>query len=190
MACRNLSSRCRIPRFGAIQGFAFVTTFTDSDTDAVISTWNRACYRQVAAGPALAAGPGEPSLAKCNNGSPRRGSVIASGAGPEPIGNPLSVPANSSGALAKYYFTVDLVFFSDGTTWGPAETGAARSLQMFVTKNPRTISYGHRRANPDQVPLTEAAQSVAAHYRNLAIIYHGCYCGEDRGANTPSQNTP
>lgn len=112
----------------AIQGFAFVTTFTDPDTGAVISKWNRACYRQLTAGPALAAGPGMPVLAKCSNGKPPRGSVIATGAGPEPIGNPLSVPASSSGAQAKYSFTVDLVFFSDGTTWGPAKTGAARSL--------------------------------------------------------------
>jgi hypothetical protein len=112
----------------AIQGFAFVTTFTDPDTGAVISKWNRACYRQLAAGPALAAGPGTPVLAKCNNGSPPRGSVIASGAGPEPIGNPLSVPPS-----AKYSFTVDLVFFSDGTTWGPANTGAAKNLLMLTT---------------------------------------------------------
>jgi hypothetical protein len=122
----------------AIQGFAFVTTFTEPDTGAVISNWNRACYRQVAAGPALTAGPGEPSLAKCNNGSPLRGSVIASGAGPEPIGNPLSVPTGSTGALAKYSFTVDFVYFSDGTTWGPAKTGAARSLQMFVKQSTQT----------------------------------------------------
>ncbi len=118
----------------AIQGFAFITTFTDPDTGAVISKWNRACYRQSAAGPALAAGPGTPVLAKCNNGSAPRGSVIASGAGPEPIGNPLSVPASSSGALAKYSFTVDLVFFSDGTTWGPAKTGAARNLLGLSTQ--------------------------------------------------------
>jgi hypothetical protein len=45
------------------------------------------------------------------------------------------MPATSSGALAKYSFSVDLVFFSDGTTWGPAKTGAGRSLQMFVTEN-------------------------------------------------------
>ena len=61
--------------------------------------------------------------------------MIATGGGPEPIGNPLSMPATSSGALAKYSFSVDLVFFSDGTTWGPAKTGAGRSLQMFVTEN-------------------------------------------------------
>jgi hypothetical protein len=112
----------------AIQGFAFVTTFTDPDTGAVISKWNRACYRQLAARPALAAGPGIPVLAKCNNGSTPRGSVIASGAGPEPIGNPLSVPPS-----ARYSFTVDLVFFSDGTTWGPANTGAAKNLLMLTT---------------------------------------------------------
>ena len=112
----------------AIQGFVFVTTFTDPDSGAIISKWNRACYRQLAAGPALAAGPGTPVLAKCSNGRPPRGSVIATGAGP-PIGNPLSVPANSSGAPAKYSFTIDVVFFSDGTTWGPANTGAARMLK-------------------------------------------------------------
>jgi hypothetical protein len=117
----------------AIQGFAFVTTFTDPETGAVISKWNRACYRQSSAGPALAAGPGAPVLAKCSNGAHPRGSVISSGAGPEPIGNPLSVPSGSSGAPAKYSFTVDLVFFSDGTTWGPAKTGAARSLRIFTT---------------------------------------------------------
>jgi hypothetical protein len=119
----------------AIQGFAFVTTFTDPDTGAVISTWNRACYRQPAAGPALAAGPGTPVLAKCSNSPSPRGAVIASGAGPEPIGNPLSVPASSSGAPAKYSFTVDLVFFADGTTWGPAKTGAARSLRGIIAGN-------------------------------------------------------
>src|ERR1700722_20208205 len=57
----------------AIQGFVFVTTFTDPDTGEVISKWNRGCYRQAAAGPALAAGPGAPVLAKCNNDRPPRG---------------------------------------------------------------------------------------------------------------------
>jgi hypothetical protein len=117
----------------AIQGFVFVTTFTDPDTGAAISKSNRGCYRQLAAGPALPAGPGTSVPAKCRNGSTPRGSVIAMGAGPEPIGNPLSVPASPSGAPAKYSFTVDLVFFSDGTTWGPANTGAARNLLMLTT---------------------------------------------------------
>jgi len=65
--------------------------------------------------------------------------VRASGEGPEPIGNPLSVPASSSGAMAKYSFTVDLVFFSDGTTWGPAKTGTARTLR----EKRRLLSYEH-----------------------------------------------
>ena len=115
-----------------IQGFAFVTTFTDPDTGAVIKSWNRACYRELGAGPAVAAGPGNPVPANCHNGPTPPGSVRASGAGPEPIGNPLSVPPTASGTQAKYSFTVDMVFFSDGTTWGPAKTGAARSLLMYV----------------------------------------------------------
>ena len=115
----------------AIRGFAYVTTFTDPATGKVISTWNRACAR-TDLNPALNPGPGDPVPAGCRNGLPSRGAVIASGAGPEPIGSPLSVPSTGSGAPANYSFAVDLVIFMDGTTLGPAKTSAARSILMAL----------------------------------------------------------
>lgn len=113
----------------AIRGFAYVTTFTEPETGKVISTWNRACVR-IDSNPALNPGPGVPVPSGCKNGLPSQGLVIASGAGPEPIGRPLSVPTTSSGAAANYTFTVDLVVFTDGTTWGPAKTGPAKVILL------------------------------------------------------------
>ena len=37
-----------------------------------------------------------------------------------------------AGGIAGAFIIVDLVFFSDGTTWGPAKTGAARNLLGYT----------------------------------------------------------
>jgi hypothetical protein len=113
-----------------IQGFVYETIFTDAETGKLISTWPRGCYRKPSSGIVLAAEDG-PLRSGCLRNRAPAGAVVATGTGPA-VSIPLPVPQSASGTPAKYSFNIDLVFFKDGTTWGPAKTLAAQSLQKIV----------------------------------------------------------
>jgi hypothetical protein len=90
-----------------IQGYTVMATFTDPDTGVTIKREPIGVYRSPSLGIQL--GPGEQTR------------VIK------------SVPLGSSGMPANYTFDLDLVFFDDGSTWGPAQTGAAK-VQLGIVE--------------------------------------------------------
>jgi len=100
MTVRNISGR-------NILGFAFETTFTNSETGRAM------------------AGPREHSAFRPAS----RGISLPSG-GSKPNPKPYQLPVTSLGMPAKYSFTVDLVIFDDGTTWGPAKLEVSEALLL------------------------------------------------------------
>jgi hypothetical protein len=98
MAVKNTSGR-------AVSGIVFETIFTDTASGARLP------------------GRHEHTTYK----SPENGILIAPNASmSEP--KPYPLPVTPSGSAANYSFTVDLVVFEDGSTWGPAKTRAATQL--------------------------------------------------------------
>jgi hypothetical protein len=59
--------------------------------------------------------------------SPSLGVVLVPGAETH-LTRPYPFKLGRSGILPDYSFNVDLVFFEDGTTWGPAKTHAAKTV--------------------------------------------------------------
>jgi hypothetical protein len=100
MTLQNTSAR-------GIQGYFYEAIFTDPETGKLISTSGPiGSYRSLGSGVLVAAGAETPSDA--------------------PVVKPL--PIAGSGVPANYSFNVDLVFFDDGTTWGPAKAAGAQQL--------------------------------------------------------------
>ncbi len=98
MKVRNLSGR-------NILGFAFETAFSDPETGRSIGTpREHGAFRPASRGISL----------------PPDGS--------KPNPKPYQLPVTSSGVPARYSFTVDLVIFDDGTTWGPAKLEVSKAL--------------------------------------------------------------
>jgi hypothetical protein len=96
-----------------IQGFAFDTVFADPQSGKHLPpNHEHSAYKPPANGVLLA----------------------VNGKMSEP--KPYPVPI-SAGAPAIYSFTVDLVVFGDGTTWGPAKTRAAQQLLRRIGQAPR-----------------------------------------------------
>jgi hypothetical protein len=87
-----------------IQGYVFETTFTDPASGEPVEHRSHSSYKQ-------------PSL----------GVGIAPGAKQEEV-KPYPMRITANGVPANYSFTVDLVIFDDGTTWGPAKTKAGKQL--------------------------------------------------------------
>ena len=87
-----------------ILGFAFETTFTKPATGKVIGGHEHGAFRPASRGISLPAG------------------------GSKPNPKPYQLPVTSSGMPASYSFTVDLVIFEDGATWGPAKLGTSQAL--------------------------------------------------------------
>ena len=50
------------------------------------------------------------------------------------VDKPYQIPMAAPGIAANYSFNVDLVVFEDGTTWGPAKTGAAKQLLSRIQR--------------------------------------------------------
>jgi hypothetical protein len=98
MAVKNTSGR-------AISGIVFETIFTDTASGARLSgRQEHSAYKPL-----------------------ENGVLIAPNASmSEP--KPYPLPVTASGSTASYSFTVDLVVFEDGTTWGPAKTRTATQL--------------------------------------------------------------
>jgi hypothetical protein len=93
-----------------IQGYAFETTFTNPASGEPVEYRSHSTYKQPSLGVAL--GPG----AK------------------QEVPKPYPVPITASGVPTNYSFTVDLVIFDDGTTWGPAKTQASKQLLTRIQK--------------------------------------------------------
>ena len=87
-----------------IQSYVFETTFTDPASGERVEHRSHSTHKQSSLGVALAPG------AK------------------QDVGKPYPVPITAHGVPTNYSFTVDLVIFDDGTTWGPAKTIAAKQL--------------------------------------------------------------
>lgn len=96
-----------------IQGYTVVAVFTDPDTGVAIKREPIGAYHSPGLGALLE--PGD------------RKSVVK------------SVPLGSSGMPANYTFDLDLAFFDDGTTWGPAQTDAARRQLAMVEQVAKLI---------------------------------------------------
>jgi hypothetical protein len=100
MTMQNTSAR-------GIQGYFYEAIFTDPGTGKLVSKSGPiGCYRSLGSGVLIASGAETPA--------------------DTPVVKPL--PITASGTPAKYSFNVDLVFFEDGTTWGPAKTAGAQQL--------------------------------------------------------------
>lgn len=91
-----------------IQGYVFETTFTDPANGERVEHRLHSTYKRPSLGVALAPG------AK------------------QDVGKPYPVPITAGGVPSDYSFTVDLVIFDDGTTWGPAKTIGAKQLLSRV----------------------------------------------------------
>ncbi|HTS76908.1 MAG TPA: hypothetical protein VMG40_11925 [Bryobacteraceae bacterium] len=91
-----------------IQGFALEARFTDPQT-----------------GKPLGGHRGHSEF------NPRSNGLLAPGA-TKPLVRPYPVPVTASGAPGAYAFSVDLVIFEDGTTWGPGRTPMARKLLQQI----------------------------------------------------------
>ena len=87
-----------------ILGFAFETTFTNPKTGKAMGGHEHGAFRPASRGISLPSG------------------------GSKPNPKPYQLPVTSSGIPASYSFTVDLVIFDDGTTWGPAKLGTSHDL--------------------------------------------------------------
>ena len=87
-----------------ILGIAFETTFTNPETGKVVGGHEHGAFRPASRGISLPAG------------------------GSKPNPKPYQLPVTSSGVPARYSFTVDLVIFDDGTTWGPAKLEVSKAL--------------------------------------------------------------
>ena len=96
-----------------IQGYTVMAVFTDPDTGITIKREPISVYR-----------------------SPGLGVTLSPGAQKLEV---KSVPLGSSGMPANYRFDLDLVFFDDGTTWGPAQTGAAKVQLAMVEQVAKLI---------------------------------------------------
>jgi len=95
-----------------IQGFAFATDFNDPQS-----------------------GRHLPPSREHNAYKPPANGVLLAANGKVSEPKPYPVPI-SAGAPASYSFTVDLVIFGDGTTWGPAKTRAAQQLLRRIGQPP------------------------------------------------------
>ena len=87
-----------------ILGFAFETTFTNPETGKVVGGHEHGAFRPASRGISLPSGGGKTNP------------------------KPYQLPVTRSGMPASYSFTVDLVIFDDGTTWGPAKLGTSKAL--------------------------------------------------------------
>jgi hypothetical protein len=87
-----------------IQGYAYQTIFTDPISGKRLEVRGHSAYKQPSLGVALA----------------------ADASSPDP--KPYKVPITAFGAQTSSSFTVDLVVFDDGTTWGPAQTTVGKQL--------------------------------------------------------------
>jgi hypothetical protein len=98
MTIRNVSGR-------SIQGFVYQTVFTDPSTgERLMCCSSHSEYKQPSLGVALA--PGRSTDAP----------------------KPYHLPLTQSGSAAQYSFTVDLVVFDDGSTWGPGQLTASKQF--------------------------------------------------------------
>jgi len=98
MEVRNISGR-------NILGFAFETTFTNPETGkAMAAPREHGAYRPASRGISLPSGASKPNP------------------------KPYQLPVTSAGTPARYSFTVDLVIFEDGATWGPAKLEVSQAL--------------------------------------------------------------
>jgi hypothetical protein len=93
-----------------ILGFAFETTFTNPETGKVMAMREHGAFRPASRGISLPSGAGKPNP------------------------KPYQLPVTSSGMAAGYSFTVDLVIFSDGSTWGPAKLDVSQTLLLRRTQ--------------------------------------------------------
>lgn len=96
-----------------IQGYTLMVVFTDPDTGVAIQREPISVYRSPGLGTMLDPGDQKPVIK--------------------------SVPLGSSGMPANYTFDLDLVFFDDGTTWGAAQTGAAKAQLAMVEQIAKLI---------------------------------------------------
>jgi hypothetical protein len=87
-----------------ILGFAFETAFTNPETGKAMAVREHGAFRPVSRGISLPSGASKPNP------------------------KPYQIPVTSSGVPARYSFTVDLVIFDDGTTWGPTKLEVSQAL--------------------------------------------------------------
>jgi hypothetical protein len=104
MKVRNTSDR-------NILGFAFETAFTNPQTGkAMAEPREHGAFRPASRGISLPSGASKPNP------------------------KPYQLPVTSLGMPAKYTFTVDLVIFDDGTTWGPAKLEVSKTLLLRLAQ--------------------------------------------------------
>lgn len=89
-----------------ILGFAFETTFTNPETGKTMAVREHSAFRPASRGISLPSGASTPNP------------------------KPYELPVTSSGIPARYFFTVDLVVFEDGTKWGPAKLVVSEAVLM------------------------------------------------------------
>jgi hypothetical protein len=103
---RNTSGR-------GIRGYVWQMIVTDPDTGKPTSRTETMFQYQ---SPSLRGAP-----------APGSGGVLLVPSAETHLTKPYPVTLGGSGTLPHYSFNVDLVFFEDGTTWGPARSYAAKT---------------------------------------------------------------